>query len=305
MILIFSKSQEFSVNFVLDWLYHKNEPFCRITEKDTVTFNWVEIDKCFDFEFYVNDTSYKYSEIKSVWFRHASIKFKVFYKNFDKKFLQFLNHEAKSLKEFFVWSMEQKKKIGSYYLQDSNKLTTLLLAKKHGFNIPKTLLTTKHSHLMDYFSNESIITKSIQDLYVLRKDNVYTANYTKDVTGHKYDNFGISLFQSKIVGIHLRVFFLISNFYACLIYGKKNDDSRLIKNKRFLPYEMSDEMKLKISKLADDLKLESGSIDFLVNEKDEFFFLEVNPVGQYGFISLQFNGIIDKKIAEYLCNPNN
>ena len=48
------------------------------------------------------------------------------------------------------------------------------------------------------------------------------------------------------------------------------------------------------------LKLESGSIDIIVDEQDDYYFLEVNPVGQFHFVSHICNYYIEKEIAQSL-----
>ncbi len=52
----------------------------------------------------------------------------------------------------------------------------------------------------------------------------------------------------------------------------------------------------------DKLDLNCGSIDMIVNTKNEFIFLEVNPVGQFGMVSEPCNYFLEKKVAEFLLN---
>jgi len=44
--------------------------------------------------------------------------------------------------------------------------------------------------------------------------------------------------------------------------------------------------------------LESGSIDFIVDENDELIFLEVNPVGQFGMVSCINNDPLEMNVCE-------
>jgi len=46
--------------------------------------------------------------------------------------------------------------------------------------------------------------------------------------------------------------------------------------------------------------LNSGSIDILVTPNNEYVFLEVNPVGQFGMVSQPCNYYLEKRIAERL-----
>ena len=50
------------------------------------------------------------------------------------------------------------------------------------------------------------------------------------------------------------------------------------------------------------LELNSGSIDLILDKKNRFVFLEINPIGQFGMTSFPCNYSIEKEIAKYLCN---
>ena len=50
-------------------------------------------------------------------------------------------------------------------------------------------------------------------------------------------------------------------------------------------------------KLAD---LDTGSIDMMYSTDGEYYFLEVNPVGQFGMVSYPCNYYIEKEIATIL-----
>ena len=50
------------------------------------------------------------------------------------------------------------------------------------------------------------------------------------------------------------------------------------------------------------LDLNSGSLDLVLDREGDLFFLEVNPVGQYDFISKQCNLQLDRIIAKHICD---
>ncbi|MPT35513.1 MAG: hypothetical protein E2604_10600 [Flavobacterium sp.] len=58
--------------------------------------------------------------------------------------------------------------------------------------------------------------------------------------------------------------------------------------------------KIKLKKLMKVLKLNSGSIDMLVSSNNEYVFLEVNPIGQFGQVSKPCNYYLEKQIAKEL-----
>ena len=56
--------------------------------------------------------------------------------------------------------------------------------------------------------------------------------------------------------------------------------------------------------LMKQLQLESGSIDMVVTPNNEYVFLEVNPVGQFDYVSKLCNYFIEKEIAVKLIEMN-
>lgn len=48
------------------------------------------------------------------------------------------------------------------------------------------------------------------------------------------------------------------------------------------------------------INLNCGSIDILVDNNLNYFFLEVNPVGQFGMVSFPCNYNLENHIANYL-----
>ena len=50
------------------------------------------------------------------------------------------------------------------------------------------------------------------------------------------------------------------------------------------------------------LGLISGSIDLILSNNKDYYFLEVNPEGQYDWVSVFGGYNLDKKIAKYMIN---
>lgn len=70
-------------------------------------------------------------------------------------------------------------------------------------------------------------------------------------------------------------------------------------DKKYLPYKLPLEIQRKIFKIAKTLDLKCGTID-LLKSIDDFYFLEINPLGQFYQVSYYGNCQIDKYIAELL-----
>ena len=55
----------------------------------------------------------------------------------------------------------------------------------------------------------------------------------------------------------------------------------------------------------ENLYLNFGSLDFIVDKNYNFYFLEINPVGQFGMTSTPNNYQIEKEVALILNKKNN
>ena len=71
---------------------------------------------------------------------------------------------------------------------------------------------------------------------------------------------------------------------------------------RMIPYQLNEKIQIKLKKLMKKVGLNMGSIDLLMSTKDKIYFLEINPVGQYDFVSKSCKYDLDYRIAKYLIN---
>ena len=63
-----------------------------------------------------------------------------------------------------------------------------------------------------------------------------------------------------------------------------------------------EELKDKLTEFMEVSNLDTGSIDLIVTPNNEYIFLEVNPVGQFEWLSTNCNYYIEKHIANYFSN---
>lgn len=73
---------------------------------------------------------------------------------------------------------------------------------------------------------------------------------------------------------------------------------------RCVPYILPNKIENALRDLMNSLNLNTGSIDLIVDTQDNYYFLEINPVGQFGMVSQPCNYYLEKKVAEYLVQNN-
>lgn len=320
MLLILTENSDLSTNHVIDWVISFDYPFVRINMEDEIELIELKLNT---FKLLINrKIIINYEEIKSVWFRRSCINLKkndIDYKD-NNPFLIFLkNHlkiEIQAYSDYINYLLSKKKCLGNYQKAHINKLFVLNKALEIGFKIPSTAVITNKKRLINFFDEvktEELITKSSN--YVLdfsyKQENymTYTESFKKNNIHQIPEDFAPSLCQSHIEKkFDIRVFYLNGITYSMAIFSQNRQESKVDFRKydyenpdRRIPIKIKKEIDRKIIKLMNKLELNTGSIDLVIDKEDNYYFLEVNPIGQYGMVDFPCNYLINKKIAEYLC----
>jgi ATP-GRASP peptide maturase of grasp-with-spasm system len=321
MILILSEEFDNSTNKVIDWIDYTKNKFVRInpnTIVDLTKFSLNEFD--ISFNIVINDIEISSKDINSYWYRRGFLNNQIkLVENFDipnykKTVNNYLIKENEYLKEIFYTLLETKTHIGKISDNKINKLKVLLYAKEIGLSVPDTIITNTKTDLINFFNKHNeIITKSIKDNIHLELSDCYFVQYTDLINKKDLEKipevFFSSIFQQLIKKkFELRIFYLNNKFYSTAIFSQTNDKTKIdfrhyddSNPNRVVPFILPTEYEIKLQKLMNKLNLISGSIDVLVAENGEFYFLEVNPVGQFGQVSSPCNYYIEREIANYLC----
>lgn len=317
MILIFSKNTDLSTYEVIKWLKFFKNKFILICEKEAVDFfQTVEIENntlLFQFKGY----DFSIEDISSIWYRRGGLSYLNFQvepvDDFVKSLKKFAYLESEKIFDFVKAKLEHIPSIGSSNMT-VNKLDLLSKAKELGISIPKTIVTTKKQKLKDFFKlcKGEMITKPAWEVFIHPNKDFITDCYTSLVTIEDLkslnDTFFPSLFQERInPDFEVRTFFLAGNFYSMATIrhqkSRNNDnvDIRRTYNQknRLLPFKLPHKVQSKLNELMSEINVNTGSIDLLVRD-GKYFFLELNPIGQYDQTSKQCNYCLDKKIAKEL-----
>jgi glutathione synthase/RimK-type ligase-like ATP-grasp enzyme len=73
-----------------------------------------------------------------------------------------------------------------------------------------------------------------------------------------------------------------------------------VKPNRTVPFKLPADIAARISRLMAALELETGSLDLVKTTDGRYVFLEVNPVGQFGMVSIPCNYHLEQRVAEIL-----
>lgn len=329
MILLLSRQDDGSTREVAEWLCAMGKNFVRINSDDHKNrFIKCDLDRM-EFTIMINENEYTCNpeNIESVWNRRSGFSKEtligqgigleqIFHKksSFAKAHL---GEEADELFEFLKYLLQENpqiKQIGNPFYNDVNKMIILRMAKSVGLNTPSSYIVTSKEDLAALLEREhALVTKALGNGVYRFTDEYgyysYTEKITMDWLNDMPDRFFPSLVQRAIEKEYeLRIFFLKGKFYSMAIFSTEFAGTSTDFRKTFaadavprsVPYQLPRDIERKLSGLMKKLKLNTGSIDMIVTPDDTYYFLEVNPVGQFGMVSKPCNYYLEKKIAETL-----
>lgn len=318
-IVIFSEDMDPTTTLVMQWVLSLDFDVIRIN-KDDPNFQIVYLStECVKIK-----TTYRSCLIKKgdvFWFRRAGA-FSVFYtgkkneKDVNSETFCFLERQE-AWRALIYWGLRFGKCLDNPFKADVNKLDVLIKAEDLGIQIPAWILTGSRKELRLFAEKyDKIATKNFTTLqYTHKKKAVKILTgclFPKDISNVPI-SFSPMIFQQYIEKKYeLRCFLLCNRLYSMAIFSQQDDKTRIdFRNyntqnpNRCHPYQLPLAIEKKIIRLAHLLGLDTASFDILIDRNDNLYFLEVNPVGQFGMVSYPCNYNLEKKIAEHLVSLAN
>ena len=323
-ILFIANSNNEPAKLIKQWLVHYNADFVSV-DSNKELFNIVSFElNTESFKFIIGNKTYNSSEFDKVYFHVGALRTdkrlgvrvnRGKFSDVNNAFGYYLTGYEKTIWELNNIAFGQKNTIGKDNGGRVNKIEMLTKALEVGFKIPETLLTTKKSELIGFKNRHgNIICKSL-DLNLFfedeRKDKMIH-NLTSSVEEiHQLpETFPLSIFQKNIDKfIELRVFCLEDVIHAAAIFSQTTENTLqdyrnydLDNPNRVVPYTLPEDIIIKIKEFQRITGLKTGSIDLILNEEGNYFFLEINPQGQFIGISNYCNYNLEKVVAQNLIN---
>ncbi|PWN60291.1 grasp-with-spasm system ATP-grasp peptide maturase [Chryseobacterium viscerum] len=300
MILIISQKNETATIEVIRHLMAMKKKFIRIHEDEV--FEIKTIKKRILLESSRN--RFFIDEIESVWYRRGGLNFNRL-KYHNHSILLNMNETQYWLEDYIQQTLESKKHINKESTSHVNKLVVLDKARELGFDIPDYFLAENTNQVE---LNKTII-KTITGNVTLDeiKKDFSGFMYTTVVEEHENDDFFITFFQEKIEkDFEIRTFYLNGNCWSMAIFSQNDEQTKTDfrkynkkKPNRNVPYALPQYIEEKIGLLMKSLDINCGSLDF-IKMGEKYYFLEINPIGQFSSLSHTCNYSLEQKLAEYL-----
>lgn len=319
-IFIQSISNDRSTDDVIDWIRY-------LSNKKIVTFFNTHHVQNFEFSIEDNEVNFQINKTKlnhndSFWYRRGKFddtvdfsQYGVFSELIEK--IHFENHTPfiETIKGKFI-----KNNINKYHDNNLEKITMLLLCIELKINIPSMLISNDKSKIKAFIrKHKKIITKPLKypsTIATINKNKFEILTGTQLIENEnlidEMTSFSPSLFQEYIEKkIELRSFYINGIFKTMSIFSQMNEKTKIdfrnydySRPNRCIPYQLPKNIESKLDKLMKKLNLNCGSFDIIYTPEGKYYFLEVNPIGQFQWLSYNCNFNIEKLIAQELINKN-
>lgn len=321
MVLIFSDIRDNSTTLVLDWLIHLKQPFKVLFSHEPITIRGARCQPELEFFFTVpsNDEVISTKQFTAVWYRRNipsiilppirtdQLREKALVNRIETHRRAEQGIMAKEFSEL----LSRIPSIGSPLHCDERSLRDLSAYAEVGGCVPRTIITSSKATLKEFYSkcNNSIVCKKLNYGFQVELDNGYYAQYTEKME-YEYlqslpDEFGLTLFQEYIPKhVELRIYVLKEKFFTMAIFSQANPrtrtDFRQYDDKiptRTAPYTLPESINKCIHAFMKKIGTNTGSIDMVLTPNNEYIFLEINTIGQFGMVSQSCNFQFEKDIA--------
>lgn len=308
-VLILSSRTDFSCDYVIARLAALGRPYLRLNTEDLPSYEITLDPLRKEFQCKIKNTSFLVSaeNLRSVWFRRsvylrdsgasipssadeqiARMQWAAFIRGlmlFDQA--RWFNHPGAT------YSAEQK-------------MLQLSVAKEVGFSVPHTLITNDPTNAAS-FRSERLAVKGV-DTIIAYESGAEVFAFTNilpkaRLTTESLRAFPVIVQEAMLPKIDIRVTVIGDSVFAasitrdgCGVEGDwRSDKAGLCYSRHLLPSAIEG----LCFKLMDRLGLRFGAID-LVQRSSDYFFLEINPTGEWAWLVDATGMKIDEAIARAL-----
>lgn len=275
-----------------------------------ISFYRLNVDKFDDYQFYVTNDGWKIESsfgsiynknIKSIYYR------KPYYPDLSEYELKYhglikndITTVVNGLVDSFCGRVLSKPKVLRY---GENKINQLLYVSNKNILFPKSYIGNTNKNFNNYFSNKKIIKPiSIGRVGDGADVELYQTNLYKDDDNRRDISLTPIYVQEYIEKKYeVRITIVGLNIYAVRIDTSNKIDWRLdYSNHKYTVIKCPKEIEDFCIQMLIDFQLEFGAFDFIVTNDNQWYFLEVNPNGQWLWLEKILALDISEKIIDLL-----
>jgi ATP-GRASP peptide maturase of grasp-with-spasm system len=313
-VLVQSTSNDGSTDDVLSWLHYLN--------KDLIIYNFLDSYNIDSLSLSINNKELLSVTINNLtidnktssWYRRGNLESSFgFCKKYELIEKEVHTENFKPIMEFLNSNLSRNQ-INRFKDNYVGKLDMLYHASLLKIKIPETLITGDSKDLQNFIiKNKKVITKPIKnpvvDTYVqefelkfISQTKLLTMNDIADDLFHFMPSFFQRYIEKKY---EIRTFYIEGLFKSMAIFSQQNEKTKIdfrnydhIRPNRCVPYQLPKKIEKKLHKFMLKLNLNCGSFDIICTPDNKFVFLEVNPIGQFQWLSYNCNYYVERLISK-------
>jgi glutathione synthase/RimK-type ligase-like ATP-grasp enzyme len=323
MILVITNKNDAHVDYIIPNLKKRGANVLRINTEDFPRKNSINIalaDGYHNFTLLTIFGNTDISSICSVWYRRPG-KPEPSFAIANEEYIKFFYNETQEVLNalYLLVDCLWVNHPNDIRLSD-NKIYQLVQAKKLGFNIPNTIVTTNPEIAKDFIasSKNSVIIKPLKYIILNGYSNQKNKTiYTSLVSSGEMDfleeiKLCPVLMQENIIkDIELRVTVIGEKVFTAAIQSQKSDITRIDWRKginkfvlEYSVYNLPENIEQLCISLVRSMNLKFGAIDIIKTHAGEYIFLEINPNGQWLWIELATGMPIGDSLVDLLLSNN-
>ena len=308
--LIISSTIDFSTDLVCYQLMMSGEKFYRLNRDEFIKHNIVVDLQKKSMTISIEDEKYniQFEQLKGVFYRAP-----VFLRTQAKAELSVQeqlerNQWSSFLRNLIIFQNANWINNPVYTYRAENKMFQLCVAESCGLQIPTTYVSNISVNMLE--RGKKYIVKSLDTaLFYDTQNNKEMFTYSNVVSGEELQDYELA--SAPIIiqeflnpKVDCRVTYIQGKLFPVKIlqngeglYG----DWRLRKDElEYIPFQLPPNISMAICKLMQKLEIQFGGIDLaIVGEK--YFFIEVNPTGEWGWLEIKTGMQISQTIKKALC----
>lgn len=196
-------------------------------------------------------------------------------------------------------------------LASEDKPRQLSMAHTLGFSVPDTLISNDFTLVHDFSHKNSLVAKPIRQALLTGQDNERVIFTSRIKTLTEEDKPSVTaapvIYQKEVMkSSDIRVTVVGKSVYAVEIDSQNNEETKTDWRRGSNPdlphmhHQLPSSISKKCIKLTQELNLRYGAIDLVLDQSGNYWFLEINPNGQWAWIENRVGLPIAKTIVDEL-----
>ncbi|RJR27100.1 hypothetical protein C4561_02950 [candidate division WWE3 bacterium] len=256
------------------------------------------------------------SSVRSVWYRKPAFIKRAQYP-VPEEYKEYAHNAYSSGVKLLFDLLADKFWVSPYqnHMRANNKVLQLAIAQRLGFCVPETIVTNDSTQIEDFQDRfPSIVAKPLKFTPLLSEDgNSIKAFYATSIAkGMPLNTSGLHLtptiFQQEISPkLDIRITIVGNQVFACSTTPLGSMENKAdwrtgitTGQVAYDPIELPEEISDKCVRYLRELGLPFGVIELARDAEGIYWFLELNPNGQWAFVEENTNIVISKAMAEML-----